>query len=237
MKIKKWLENKTFSDITYDGDTILSGSSIYFLLMTKYGEYTLLYDTLIDNDNLYNSYVTYITPKLVDLYNTLEIANNFDVLEDSKNTTTTTTYGKVNTNTNNYTKTNTGTVTTTNTGTVSNSGNDGGTSTNETSTYNTNTFENDSKTTISNTSSNTTTNNLTNLQTNNLSESNNGGSSDTLSGKDIVEIAETWSNNNLYNSYIDKKLELINTVSIVNFFVNNFINISAYFVGGAFDEI
>lgn len=234
MIIKDWIIDKVFSNITATindtSTTLLKGTDIKFLLLTKYSEYTLLYDTKADNDNLYDSYVSYITPKLIDMYNMLDIANNYDVLTETITESVTNTYGKTDTNTQNRTTTNTGTQTTNNTGTQTDSATNSNTDTTMLSAYNTDTFDNSNKTTSSGTSGNTRTDNLQSQTTNNLQTQMTGGYTNTAGGTDTKAITKSLTNDGLYKDYINSRLRTIN-ITLVNYFINRFIEISAYFIG------
>ena len=235
MQVKKWIENKTFDDVTNDDNAIVKGTTIKFLLQTKYSNYTMLYDTVSDNNNMYGGYVEYIKPQLIEIYNTMYLIGDFNPLEENETVTSETTYGKTVNTTNGYTKTNTGTQTNVTDSTVTDSSTSSGTSTNETSTYNTNTFENDVKNTSSGTVSNTNDTDSTVTTTNNLSETNSGTGENVSSGKDTTVKTIEKTNDNLFNDYINNKLKWID-ISVSNYFVEKFIEIAAYLESGVFIE-
>lgn len=217
------MENQTVQ--IYSSDTVKG------YLAARYNNYTLLYDTITDNNNMWASYIAYAQHNIDKYYDMLY---NKDLLTDGETLTVTDTY-----NLSDAASTTIG-KTTTHTGTdnvaISDSSSTGtsGTDTGQVYAYNSSDWENSEKSAKSETVTYTDT--ASNNRTKNLTDTENGtdATSKTKTGTKTTVSEKTYEN----NIDVTKVIELYDKYKLLDIIVNGFINIAAYidtYEGGLFE--
>lgn len=207
----------------------MSNDIIKNMLLIKFGSLEMITDTVEDSDVLYSMYHDNMLQYIIDMYDTINLARDFEVLTDTETETIETTHGKTTTsnNTNSYTGTTTNNLSDTTTSTSQTDFD--GTSTNKVYAYNSSNFENDKQDITDNTQ--TTTSSLTNSNTGTIGNTSTATTNSTSanSGKDTIEREKEWSNNGLYNEYIYKRLDFLKGCTILEYYCGKFVKDYCYF--------
>ena len=241
MNLKTWItqsENdfKITTTVNNSAVTIYNNSTVKQILLAKFGTYDMMYDTVTDNNNLWNSYIAYVQNNIDKAYNLLYTKSELSPNEITENITITDTYNTQDSKSESITdnKTNTGTDNTTVTDSTSNT--TSGNTTNQVYAYNSSDFENSDKNTTSSTSTNS--GNITNNNTKNLSENYTRTLSDTIGKTGTVThvtAREMEDNRDIVKDIIDM-IPIEYKYNILDFVIYGFINIGAYKIGGFFDD-
>ena len=237
MKIKDWIQSESLTSLqvtaTVENQTvqIYSNDTVKGYIGTRYNNYTLLYDTITDNNNMWNSYIAYVQHNIDKYYDMLY---NKDLLTDGETSTVTETYDITDSANSETGKTITHTGTDNVAISDSSSTGTSGTDTSQVYAYNSSDWENSEKDaksetiTYTDTASNNRTKNLTDSET---------GTDESLKSKTGTKttVSEKSYENNID---VTKVIELYDKYKLLDIIVNGFINIAAYidtYEGGLFD--
>ena len=237
MKIKEWIQSESLTSLqvtaTVENQTvqIYSNDTVKGYIGTRYNNYTLLYDTVTDNNNMWSSYLAYVQHNIDKYYDMLY---SRDLLNDGETSTVTETYDLTDTANSETGKTITHTGTDNVAISDSSSTGTSGTDTSQVYAYNSSDWENSEKDaksetiTYTDTASNNRTKNLTDSET---------GTDESLKSKTGTKttVSEKSYENNID---VTKVIELYDKYKLLDIIVNGFINIAAYidtYEGGLFD--
>ena len=210
---------------------VYSNDTVKGYIGTRYNNYTLLYDTIADNNNMWSSYLAYVQHNIDKYYDMLY---NKDLLTDGETSTVTETYDITDSANSETGKTITHTGTDNVAISDSSSTGTSGTDTGQVYAYNSSDWENSEKDTKSETITYTDT--ASNNRTKNLTDSESGTdeSSKSKTGTKTTVSEKSYEN----NIDVTKVIELYDKYKLLDIIVNGFINIAAYidtYEGGLFD--
>lgn len=234
MIIAEWLtttNNKNFSIKLSDNTSIINSDTVKMMLLTRYKNYTTMYDTITDNNSLWDSYIAMIQPNIDNLYKLLVSNQTLDVYDLTETISKTDTYNL--SNNIDITRAITGTQTGTDNTALSDSNTitDSGININERYAYNSLSFENNEKDTTSNTR--TISDSGTNNRTLDLANSTNETTSNDTNKTGTISTSTT--RNILDNGKVIDDIVKLLPINIVNnllmIIITGFINIGAYYIG------